>query len=111
MRNEVIDMSNGQSAFEEGFSRAMKSKAAIDAYRNLRAFRDLVKAGVDPDTAFLQVFMGIYVLVPKPPRPDTLLLGYPKTVAELTDALKEAHAEFSLLRDEAKEGIEYLKPA
>jgi hypothetical protein len=88
----------------------MRSKAAIDAYMNYKKYRELVDSGMDPDTAFLQVFMGIYVLVPKEERPDVVTYPRSMTLGELQDELKQAHAHYSSMMDEAKEGMDYLQP-
>jgi hypothetical protein len=90
---------------ERIFSKTMKSKAALDAARNVKKFHELIKSGVDPLSAFLQVFMGIYYLLPpEPPRPDYLM-----SLGELHSALKDAHAYYSQMKDEAKDDIEFIE--
>lgn len=87
------------------WERTARSKAALDAARNMRKYHDLIESGVDQTTAFLQVFMGIYYLIPpEPPRPD-----YISTVGELHSALKEAHAHFSQLKEEAEDALKFLE--
>jgi len=92
------------ATIEETFERTMRSKAAIDAANAVKRFHELVKSGVDPTTAFLQVFCGVYYLVPPVPRPDYLL-----TVSNLYDATKEAHAYVAQLKDEAEEAMAFLE--
>jgi hypothetical protein len=93
----------------ETFERTMRSKAAIDAYTNYKKYRELIDSGRDPDTAFLQVFMGIYVLVPKEDRPDVVTYPRSMTLGELHGELKQAHAHYSSMMDEASEGTDYLQ--
>jgi hypothetical protein len=89
---------------EETFERTMKAKAAIDAARAVKRFNELVKSGVDPTTAFLQVFCGVYYLVSPIPRPD-----YLSTMSDLYYATKEAHSHLTLLKDEAEEAMAFLE--
>jgi hypothetical protein len=49
-----------------------RSKAALSALKAYKRYMELIRSGVDRQTAFLQVFMGYHILVPKPPRPDEL---------------------------------------
>ncbi|MEA3547743.1 MAG: hypothetical protein U9R66_08765 [Thermodesulfobacteriota bacterium] len=93
------------SKAEETFKKTMRSKAAIDAAANVKKFYELIKSGVDPMTAFLQVYMGIYHLVaPGPPRPDYLM-----SLSELHVALKDAHSYYSQMKDESKTSIEFIE--
>lgn len=88
---------------EETFQRTLASQAAIDAAKACKTFHELLENGVDPTTAFLQVFCGVYTLVPVVPRPDY------STVGELRVALKEAHAHLTQLIGEAEEAMAFLK--
>lgn len=94
-------MSDGERTFEL----TMKSRAALDAAKAVKTYLELIKGGMDHKTAFLQVFCGIYYLVPpQPPRPD-----YYMSLSDLYSANKAAHAHFSLLKDEAAANIEFLE--
>jgi hypothetical protein len=91
------------ATIEETFERTMKSKAAIDAAQACKTFHELLKDGVAPTTAFLQVFCGVYYAVPPVPRPDY------STVGELYAATKEAHSYLTQLIGEAEEAMAFLK--
>ena len=94
-------MSDGERTFEL----TMKSKAALDAAKAVKTYLELIESGVDHKTAFLQVFCGIYYLVPpQPPRPDYFL-----SLSDLYGANKDALAHFSLLKEEAAANIEFLE--
>lgn len=87
------------------WQRTARSKAALDAAKALKKYHELIESGVDKTTAFLQVFMSIYYLIPpEPPRPD-----YISTVAELHSALKEAYSHFSQLKEEAEDNLKFLE--
>ena len=92
------------ATIEETFERTMKTKAVIDAARAVKRFHELVKGGVDPTTAFLQVFCGVYYAVPPMPRPDYIM-----TVSDLYDAMKEGHLHLSQLTQESEDAIAYLE--
>jgi hypothetical protein len=94
------NMSNG----EDTYTRTMKTKAALDLFRAFKKFQELVKSGVDSDTAFLQAFFGVYYAVPSVPRPDYIM-----TVSDLYDAMKEVHLHLSQLNQESEDAIVYLE--
>jgi len=89
---------------EETFKRTMKTKAALDLFRALKKFQELLESGIDSDAAFLQAFWGVYYAVPPVPRPD-----YIGEVKGLYDAMKEAHLHLTELSREAEEAMAYLK--
>ena len=92
------------SEIERIFDRTMRSKAAIDAAQAVMRFHELVSSDEDPTTAFLQVFCGVYYLLPPEPRPD-----YITTVGELYAATKDAYAHVTKLKAEAEEAMAFLK--
>jgi hypothetical protein len=89
---------------EERFKQTMKTRAALDLFRAFKKFQELVKSGVDSDTAFLQAFFGVYYTMPPVPRPDYIM-----TVSDLYDAMKEAHLHLSPLNQESEDAIAYLE--
>ena len=87
------------------WARTAKSKAALDATKAMKKYHELIESGVEKTTAFLQVFMGIYYLIPpEPHRPN-----YISTIGELHSAIKEAHAHFSQLKEEAEDALNFLE--
>ena len=83
----------------------LRSKAMLDAARNVKKYHELIQSGMDPMTAFLQVFWGIYYVIPPgEPRPD-----YVGTLVELHAALKDANAFYAQMKDETEAHIGFLE--
>lgn len=89
---------------EYTYTRTRRTEAVLNLFRAFKRYQELVKSGVDSDTAFLQAILGVYYAVPPVPRPD-----YVMTVSDLYGATKEAHAYVTQLKDEAEAAMAFLK--